>query len=106
MTNSDLAYQRKQYSRRNAFAAAVQSLVLSHAKEGQRTYLRSSRGGAFETSRIETSDWMSGFTMCCEGLDRRAENAILAEVRALFPRLRIEVVRKTINHPRFISFAF
>lgn len=106
MTNSDLAYQRQQYTRRNAFAAAVQSLVLSHTKEGQRTYLRSTRGGAFETGRVETSDWMSGFHMVCEGLDRRAETNILAEVKALFPRLHIEVVRKTINHPRFISFSF
>jgi hypothetical protein len=106
MTNSDLAHTRQQYTRRNAFAAAVQSLVFSFAKHNQQQYLRSGRGGAFETPRVETGDWMSGFHMVCEGLDRSAEVNILTEVKALFPRLRIEVVRKTINHPRFISFSF
>jgi len=111
MTNSDRnaehAYYRQQYTRRNAFAAAVSSLVRSFAKEEQRTYTESRKGNlSFEVDRVSTSDWMSGFHMVCEGLDRSAEQNIIAEVKALFPRLRIEVVRKTINHPRFVSFSF
>jgi hypothetical protein len=103
---TDANFQSQQYRRRNAFAAAVESLLLTFSKREQ---FKLEVKGKFEThekNRVQTSDWMSGFFMDCTGLDRKAEAAIVEEVKVLFPKLRVLVSRKTVLRPRYVEFSF
>jgi hypothetical protein len=95
------------YARRNAYAAAVQSLVNGIANSEQREVaVNEKHGPAMTTARVQTTDFMYGFFLELDGLDRKVEQAILAEAKKMFPALRAEVQRKTVRYPRYAKFSF
>jgi hypothetical protein len=92
------------YRRRNAYAAAIESLVRSCAKPEQNKLAPDKNG--FEFCRVQTSEWVYGFFMDCTGLDRKTEGAILDEVDVMFPKLKSQVMRKTTSRSRYVEFSF
>jgi hypothetical protein len=92
------------YIDRNAFAAAVESLVRSYASPEE--YLWNKPSGLDKGSRVRTGQWVYGFHMECEGLNRKAESNIIRQAVRLFPRLHVSVLRKTTLRNRYVEFSF
>jgi len=102
----DHAENAHNYSIRNAFAAAVESLLVSNAKPEQVRMLVKTKHETLWSSRVQTGPWMYGFYLDVSGLDRKAEKAIVADVEKFFPALRVKASRKTVSVPRSLKFSF
>jgi hypothetical protein len=62
-------------------------------------------GGLYQ-SRVLSTEWLYGTYINLGGLTKKDENAIFATIEAVFPKFRIEVVRKSHGHPRAFRVSF
>ena len=95
----------KHYAKRNAIAAALDSLIKSNVPVEKRA-VKSGFDLNVEEDRIHTGPWMFGCWMDVTGLTKITEKHIVGAMTDLMPGLRVKTFRKTLSAPRIIEFSF